>query len=159
MKTIICIGLAFFISSLAMAQSAEYTSNKNQKLSQESPFQKIVKRELPATIEYEDEEIIAFIPLSPQAPVHILVVPKKRIPTINDIEKEDAELIGNMFLVAKKLATEKGIAETGYRLAFNTNEHSGQSVFHIHLHLMGGIALGPMVSQEYRESQKSDKEK
>ena len=106
-----------------------------------------MNRELPATIVYEDDEIIAFVPLREQAPVHLLVVPKKRIPTMNDIEESDANLIGRMFLVAKKLAKEKGIDQTGYRLSINTNEDSGQSVFHIHLHLLGGRKLGPMVTQ------------
>ncbi|MFK7972914.1 MAG: histidine triad nucleotide-binding protein [Bacteroidia bacterium] len=109
----------------------------------------MVDRELPATIEYEDDDIIAFVPLRSQAPVHILIVPKKRIPTLNDLSEADAAIFGKMYLIAKKLAAEKGIAESGYRTVFNTNEHSGQSVFHIHLHLIGGKLLGPMVTQDY----------
>ncbi|MEO1260005.1 MAG: histidine triad nucleotide-binding protein [Bacteroidota bacterium] len=139
---------------MVYSQSPEYQAQKDQKLSVKSPFEKIVDRELPANIVYEDEEIIAFQPLSNQAPVHYLIVPKKRIPTINDLEESDALLIGRLFLVAKKVAKQEGISETGYRLAFNNNEDSGQSVFHLHLHLMGGHKLGPMVDQTWRNAQK-----
>ena len=130
------------------AQSAEYRAKKEAALKEDSLFTKIINRELPATIAYEDDQIIAFKPLRNQAPVHWLIVPKKPIPTINDIEEEDALLLGKMFLVAKKLAAESEIAETGYRLSMNINEDAGQSVFHLHLHLMGGKKLGPMVDQE-----------
>jgi histidine triad (HIT) family protein len=150
MKNYVIFLLSFIaLNTNAYSQSEEYTLQKQKKLSVKSPFEKIIDRELPATIEYEDDEIIAFIPLRSQAPVHILIVPKKRIPTMNDIQAEDAELLGRMMLVAKDLAKEKGISETGYRLAFNTNENSGQSVFHIHLHLLGGKKLGPMTTQDY----------
>ena len=132
-------------------QESDYDAIKKAKLSKKSPFEQIIDRELPATIEYEDDDIIAFIPLRKQAPVHILIVPKKRIPTMNDITEDDIPLIGKMYFVAKKLAEEKGISETGYRLSINTNEDSGQSVFHIHLHLIGGKKLGPMVTQDYSE--------
>lgn len=145
-------------SVYVFSQSPEYQLKKEQKLAAKSPFEQIIDRDLPANIVFEDEEIIAFQPLSNQAPVHFLIVPKKRIPTINDIEDTDAELIGRLFLVAKKLAKEYGIAETGYRLAFNTNEDSGQSVFHLHLHLLGGHKLGPMVDQTWREEQKKGKD-
>lgn len=134
------------------AQSAEYTQKKTDKLSKDSPFTKIIDRELPATIVYEDGEIIAFVPLRPQAPVHYLIVPKKRIPTINDLVEEDLAVVGKMHLVAKKLAAENGIADTGYRLSINTNEDSGQSVFHLHMHLLGGME--PMVDQTFREGKK-----
>ena len=111
-------------------------------------FTKIINRELPATIVYEDEEIIAFVPLREQTPVHLLIVPKKEIHTLNDATEDDALLLGKMLLVAQKLAKENGIAETGYRIGINTNEDAGQSVFHIHMHLLGGRKLGPMVAQE-----------
>ncbi|MEN0049804.1 MAG: histidine triad nucleotide-binding protein [Bacteroidota bacterium] len=124
------------------------------KLAAKSPFEKIVDRELPATIEYEDESVIAFIPLRKQAPVHILIVPKKRIPSINELSEADQLLVGQLFLVAQKLAKEKGIAESGYRTVFNTNGDSGQSVFHLHLHLIGGKKLGPMVTQDYVDERK-----
>ena len=105
---------------------------------EESIFSKIIKREIPANIEYEDDEIIAFHDISPQAPVHILIIPKKQIPTINDIEENDAHLIGKIFLIAKKIAKDKGIEESGYRLVMNCQEGAGQTVFHIHCHLLGG---------------------
>ncbi len=149
--------LFLFLLSLpfmSTAQSEAYLKQKAEKLAQKSPFEKIVDRELPATIEYEDEYIIAFIPLRKQAPVHILIVPKKRIPTLNDLTDEDEAIIGKMFRVAQRLAKEKGIAETGFRTSFNNNEDSGQSVFHLHMHLLGGKKLGPMVTQDYVDERK-----
>jgi histidine triad (HIT) family protein len=157
-KTVIIIICFLPITMLSLAaQSEAYEKQKAAKLAVKSPFEKIVDRELPATIEYEDESIIVFVPLRKQAPVHLLIVPKKRIPTINDLTPEDEALVGKLFLVARKMAKEKGIADTGYRLAFNTNEHSGQSVFHIHLHLIGGKKLGPMVTQDYIDERKKQK--
>ena len=85
---------------------------------------------------------MAFKDINPQAPIHILIIPKKHIPTINDLSPEDAELVGKMVLLAKKLAADQGIAERGYRLVFNCNREGGQMVFHIHLHLLGGRAMG-----------------
>ena len=148
MKTALQLVLfCLFSVSISYAQSDAYQKKKQDKIDKGSVFTKIINRELPATIEYEDEEIIAFVPNRLQAPVHLLIVPKKEIYTINDAEQEDTEVLGKMLLVAKKLAKEKGIAETGYRIAINTNENSGQSVFHIHMHLLGGKKLGPMVDQ------------
>tara|TARA_X000000368_G_scaffold239677_1_gene189242 strand:+ start:305 stop:646 length:342 start_codon:yes stop_codon:yes gene_type:complete len=106
-----------------------------------SLFTKIINREIPADIVYEDEEIIAFNDINPQAPVHVLIVPKKEITTLNDLELDDQEIIGKMFLTAKKLAVKLNIDKTGYRTVFNCNEHGGQTVFHIHLHLLGGRQL------------------
>ncbi len=108
----------------------------------DSIFTKIINREIPATIVYEDDELIAFNDISPKAPVHILIVPKKQIPTINDATEEDAELLGKMILAATKIAKNLAIAERGYRLVINCNEEGGQSVFHIHCHLIGGKKLG-----------------
>ncbi len=136
------------------SQSAEYLKQKAEKIEKGSVFTKIINREAPADIVYEDEEIIAFVPLRPQAPIHFLIVPKKEIHTINDMEKDDALVLGKLFLVAKKLAKEYGISESGYRLAINNNEDSGQSVFHLHMHIMGGKKLGPMVDQDYRNKNK-----
>ena len=150
MKNVLLL-LFLVVSFQSFGQSEVYQLKKADKLSKKSPFEKIIDRELPATILYEDKDVIAFIPLRKQAPIHILIVPKKRIPTMNDIKKKDTKLIGKLFMVAKQLAKEKGIAESGYRLTFNTNEDSGQSVFHIHLHLIGGKKLGPMVTQDYEE--------
>tara|TARA_B100000614_G_C14515941_1_gene480533 strand:- start:529 stop:870 length:342 start_codon:yes stop_codon:yes gene_type:complete len=104
-------------------------------------FQKIIKREIPADIVYEDKDIIAFNDINPQAPIHILIVPKKIIETLNDINENDEKLIGRMFTVAKFLAKKNNISETGYRTIFNCNDDGGQTVYHIHLHLLGGRAL------------------
>ena len=140
--------LLLLSTSLAFSQSPAYQQQKAEKIAEGSVFTKIINRELPATIVYEDEEIIAFVPLREQAPVHLLIVPKKEIHTLNDATEDDALLLGKMLLVAQKLAKENGIAETGYRIGINTNEDAGQSVFHIHMHLLGGRKLGPMVTQE-----------
>ncbi len=138
-----------FLILNANAQSAAYQSAKAEKIARGSVFTKIIKRELPADIVYEDDEIVAFVPLRLQAPTHLLIVPKKEIYTINDATEEDTMVLGRMLLVAKKLAKEKGISETGYRLSININEDAGQSVFHLHMHLLGGKKLGPMVTQDY----------
>ena len=134
-------------SICALGQSKAYQTNKLEKIKNGSVFTKIINRELPATIVYEDDDIISFVPLKQQAKVHLLIVPKKEIYTINDIENTDTVLLGKMMQVAKILAKENGIAETGYRLSINVNEDAGQSVFHIHMHLLGGNKLGPMVDR------------
>ncbi len=104
-------------------------------------FSKIIERELPADIVYEDDEIMAFRDIAPQAPVHVLIIPKIEIPTVNDIEPEQAELVGRLILVAQKIAADEGIAEDGYRLVINCNRHGCQEVFHLHVHLVGGRQL------------------
>ncbi len=101
-------------------------------------FMKIIDREIPADIVHEDDELLAFRDIDPQAPVHVLVVPKRRIPTINDLAGDDAGLVGRMVLAARQIAADEGLSEDGYRLVFNCNDKGGQSVFHIHLHLLGG---------------------
>ena len=108
-------------------------------------FEKIIAGEIPATVVYRDPRVIAFLDIRPAAPVHILIVPNKVIPTVNDIADEDESLIGHMVIVARDLAREKGIAENGYRLIINCNAHGGQEVYHLHLHLIGGKPLGPMI--------------
>lgn len=105
----------------------------------------IGKKESPANLEYEDDEIVAFRDINPRAKVHILIVPKRHIRSITDLKDEDALLIGKMVLAAKKLAEKKGIADDGYRLVLNAGKHSGQVVDHIHLHLLGGGPMGSMV--------------
>ncbi len=107
----------------------------------ETIFSKIIAGEIPADVVYEDDEILAFRDINPQAPVHVLVIPKQEIATVNDIQPDQAELIGRMVLVAQKIAVEEGIAEDGYRLAINCNRHGCQEVFHLHLHLLGGKQL------------------
>jgi len=104
----------------------------------ETIFSKIIRKEIPAQIVYEDDEVLAFKDINPQAPVHILIIPKKPIATLNDLAPEDAPLIGKLFLVAKQLASELGFAEEGYRTVFNCNRHGGQEVYHLHLHLLAG---------------------
>ena len=148
-KTSFVYLMAFVFSLTAFCQSTEYQQKKERKIADGSVFTKIINRELPATIEYEDEDVIAFVPNRLQAPIHLLIVPKKEIYTINDITEEDTLVLGKLFLIAKKLAKEKGISETGYRLSMNINEDAGQSVFHLHMHLLGGKKLGPMVTQDY----------
>lgn len=107
----------------------------------ETIFAKIIRKELPADIVYEDDEIIGFRDINPQAPVHLLIVPKVEIATVNDIRPEQAELIGKLVLTAQKLAADAGIADDGYRLVINCNRHGCQEVFHLHLHLIGGRQL------------------
>lgn len=104
----------------------------------ETLFTRIRDREISADIVYEDDAVLAFRDINPQAPTHILIVPREPIPTVNDLETQHAELVGRLFLVARDLAREEGLAEDGYRLVMNTNEAGGQTVFHIHLHLLGG---------------------
>ena len=106
-----------------------------------SLFSKIINKEIPADVVYEDNEIIAFNDINPQAPVHILIVPKKEIRTLNNLDENDQKIIGKIFLTVKKLAKEFNVDKTGYRTVFNCNEDGGQTVFHIHLHLLGGRKL------------------
>jgi len=101
-------------------------------------FSKIAAGEIPADIVYEDEDIVAFRDIGPQAPTHVLVIPRKPIPTINDLEPADAELVGKLFLAAKRIAADEGIAQAGYRTVINCNAAGGQSIYHLHLHLLGG---------------------
>lgn len=107
----------------------------------ETIFSKIINRELPADIVYEDDEVLAFRDINPQAPVHVLIIPKIKIATVNDLKPEHAQLIGKMALAAQKVAKQEGIAEDGYRLVINCNRHGCQVVFHIHMHLIGGKQL------------------
>lgn len=104
-------------------------------------FEKIIQREIPADIVFETDSVLAFRDIDPQAPTHILIIPKRRIPTLNDLTVSDAGLVGEMILAAREIASAEGLAEDGYRLVFNCNRHGGQSVYHIHLHLLGGRQL------------------
>lgn len=101
-------------------------------------FSKIAAGEIPADIVYQDEDVVAFRDVGPQAPTHVLVIPRKPIPTLNDLEPGDAELVGKLFLAAKKIAEQEGIAEEGYRTVINCNAQAGQTVYHLHVHLLGG---------------------
>ena len=100
-------------------------------------FEKIIDRELPSNIVYEDEKCIAIEDIAPKAPIHILIIPKEHISTLNDLEQDHKQTMGEIFLAAKEIAAEKGFAESGYRTVFNCNGHGQQTVFHIHLHLIG----------------------
>ena len=104
-------------------------------------FCRIAQKDIPAALIYESDDIVAFKDINPQAPTHILIIPRKHIATMNDILPEDAALLGRMTLVAKEFAAQEGIAQKGYRLVFNCNQDAGQAVFHIHLHLLGGRAF------------------
>jgi len=114
----------------------------------ETIFSKIIRREIPSDIVYQDEQVTAFRDINPQAPVHILVVPNKLIPTANDVVPEDEPVLGHMFVVAARIAAQEGIAESGYRLLVNCNRDGGQEVYHLHLHILGGRRLGPMVMRQ-----------
>ena len=102
-------------------------------------FAKIIRREIPATIVYEDEEVLGFKDIAPQAPVHVLFIPKNEaIPTLDDVRQDQAHLIGKLALAAAEYARREGFAQDGYRIVMNCREHAGQTVFHIHLHLLAG---------------------
>ncbi|MCM2130173.1 histidine triad nucleotide-binding protein [Larsenimonas rhizosphaerae] len=101
-------------------------------------FTQIINRDIPADIVFEDEHVLAFNDISPQAPYHMLIIPKRPIATLNDLTEDDAELVGRLHVTAARLAREKGFADEGYRVVMNCNEYGGQTVYHIHLHLMGG---------------------
>ena len=104
-------------------------------------FGKITRREIPADIVYEDDDVLAFRDIDPKAPVHVLFIPKKAFATLNDLSGDDALLIGKVVLAATKWAKAQGFADDGYRLVMNCNRDGGQTVFHIHLHLLAGRAM------------------
>jgi len=108
----------------------------------ETIFTKIINREIPAEIIFENDQVLAFKDINPQAPVHFLVIPKKAIATINDIQAEDAEIVGQLYLAAAHIAKEQGFAESGYRAVMNCNTDGGQTVYHIHLHVLAGKPMG-----------------
>ena len=110
-------------------------------MQEKSIFQMILDKEIESEIIYEDDQIFSIKDINPAAKVHLLIIPKKRINTINEVKNEDKDLIGSMVLVAKELAKKYEIDQSGYRLVWNTNSDGGQTVFHIHLHLLGGEKL------------------
>jgi len=105
-------------------------------------FHKIIRRELPADIVYEDDDTIAFRDIAPQAPVHVLFVPKTDVATLNDLREDQAAVVGRLAFAAARYAKEQGFADDGYRIVMNCNDHGGQTVFQIHLHLLAGAQLG-----------------
>ncbi len=114
-------------------------------MTEDTLFSKIIKREIPADILFQDDRVTAFRDINPQAPTHILIVPNKIIPTVNDIQEADENVLGHLFVVARQLAQQEGLAEDGYRLLVNCGRHANQEVFHLHMHLFGGRPLGWMV--------------
>ena len=114
-------------------------------MTEETLFRKIVLREIPADILFQDDHVTAFRDINPQAPTHILIVPNKVIPTVNDTSIEDEITLGRLFLIAKKLEEIEGISENGYRLIINCGAHGNQEVYHLHMHLVGGKPLGRML--------------
>ena len=114
-------------------------------MSQDTLFSKIASGEIPANILFQDERVTAFRDINPQAPTHVLIIPNKVIPTVNDVTPEDEALLGHLFVVARKIAEQEGIAEHGYRLLVNCGDHGHQEVYHLHMHLVGGRSLGRML--------------
>lgn len=111
-------------------------------MSDDCLFCKIIAGEIPSNKVYSDEGVYAFHDINPVAPTHILVIPKKHLPAINAAGEEDQELLGKLLLVANQIARDEGLDENGFRYAINTGEHGGQTIFHIHLHIIGGKKLG-----------------
>lgn len=112
------------------------------KSEQDCLFCKILAGEIPADVIYESESAIAFRDINPQAPTHVLIIPRMHVATINDITESDQAMVGSLYSAAKEIAAAEGIADEGYRVVMNCNEGAGQTVFHLHLHLLGGRALG-----------------
>ena len=114
---------------------------------QDTIFTRIIRGEAPAAILYQDDLVTAFRDAYPKAPTHVLIIPNKLIPTANDVTREDEPVLGRMFIVAAEIARQEGIADSGYRLIVNCGHHGGQEIYHLHMHLLGGQVLGPMVSR------------
>ncbi|MDH3690960.1 MAG: HIT domain-containing protein [Gammaproteobacteria bacterium] len=116
-------------------------------MTEETIFSKIIRKEIPADIVFQDDRVTAFRDINPQAPTHILIVPNKSIPTVNEASEQDESSLGHLFVVAARIAQKEGIAEDGYRLIINCGKHGHQEVFHLHMHLLGGRPLGRMLSK------------
>ncbi len=117
-------------------------------MAEETIFSKIIRKEIPAEILYQDDLVTAFRDINPAAPTHILIIPNKLIPTAADVENEDEITLGRLFTVARKLAEQENIAESGYRLIVNCKQDGRQEVYHLHMHLLGGRDMGFMVSRK-----------
>ncbi len=115
-------------------------------MAEETIFSKIIRKEIPADIVYQDDLVTAFRDISPRAPTHILLIPNNLIPTVDDVTSEDEQVLGRLFTAASKIARAEGIADDGYRLIVNCRQHGGQEVYHLHMHLLGGRPLGRMVA-------------
>ena len=116
-------------------------------MAEETVFSKIIRGEIPSDIVYRDDLVTAFRDVNPQAPTHILIVPNHVVPTVSHVAEADEPALGRMFVVAAKLAEQEGVAPGGYRLIVNCGANAGQEVFHLHMHLLGGRPLGPMLQR------------
>ena len=115
-------------------------------MAEETIFSKIIRKEIPADIVYQDDLVTAFRDINPRAPTHILIIPNTIIPTVDDVTAEDEQALGRLFTAASKIARAEGIAEDGYRLIVNCRQYGGQEVYHLHMHLLGGRPLGRMLA-------------
>ena len=115
-------------------------------MAEETIFSKIIRKEIPADIVYQDDLVTAFRDINPRAPTHILIIPNHLIPTVDDVTSDDELALGRLFTAASKIARAEGISEDGYRLIINCRQHGGQEVYHLHMHLLGGRPLGRMVA-------------
>lgn len=122
----------------SIERCCHFNNWKRSKLMTETIFSKIINGEIPCDKVYEDDLVLAFRDIKPQAPTHILIIPKEPIPTVDDLKENHKELAGHILLTATNIARQEGLAEDGYRLVFNCRDHGGQEVYHIHLHLLGG---------------------
>jgi len=113
---------------------------------EETIFSKIIRKEIPSDMVYQDDTVTAFRDINPKAPTHILIIPNKLIATVADVKEQDEAVLGHMITVAAKIADDEGIADDGYRLLINCKDHGGQEVYHLHMHLFGGRPLGPMLA-------------
>ena len=116
-------------------------------MAEDTLFTKIVRGEIPADVVFQDDLVTAFRDINPQAPTHVLIVPNHVIPTVSDATEADERALGRMMTVAAQLARDEGVADGGYRLIVNCGEHGGQEVYHLHMHLLGGRPLGPMLAR------------
>lgn len=140
------IGLVFLFLLLIIQNAFLDTSKKEMIMAEETIFSKIIRREIDADVVYQDDLVTAFRDINPQAPTHVLIIPNKLIPTVNDVTADDELTLGRMMTVAAKIAADEGIAQDGYRLIINCNRNGGQEVYHIHMHLVGGQPLGRMLA-------------
>ena len=120
----------------------------SEKTVEETIFSKIIRKELPSDMLYQDDLVTAFRDISPRLPTHVLIVPNRHIPNVDDVTEADEATLGRMLTVAKKIARDEGIHENGYRLIINCGEHGRQEVPHIHMHLLGGHDVGPMIVKQ-----------
>lgn len=116
-------------------------------MAEETIFSKIIRKEIPSEMLYQDDLVTAFRDINPALPSHVLIIPNKLIPTVDDVQAEDEAALGRMFSVARKIARDEGIADDGYRLIINCGEHGRQEVMHVHMHLLGGRNVGPMLQR------------